>query len=177
MAPTVDELDALPADRAADLLSACCAASRWVSRMVARRPFGSKDALLRAADDVWHSMDEGDFREAFAHHPRIGERASDVAQNTRGAAWSAGEQARVERATDDVHAALAKVNREYEKRFGHIYIVSATGRSAEELLALAEERLSHSPHEEMLIAAEEQRKILQLRLEKLLGDTHTRRDA
>ncbi len=150
------------------LLAECCGASRWVSGMLARRPFGSRDAVLSAADEIWRSMDSEEWREAFSHHPRIGERKSVIPQTERGSAWAAGEQSRVERARDDVRAELAAANREYEQRFGYIYIVFATGKSAEELLALARERLRNDRDLELRIAAEEQRKITRLRLDKLL---------
>jgi OHCU decarboxylase len=168
--PSVAELDALPDARAAALLRPCCGASRWVAGMVARRPHGSLGALLAAADAVWRSLGPADWREAFAHHPRIGERQAAVAQEARGAAWSAGEQARVGVAPADVRAALAAANREYEGRFGHIYVVCATGKSAEEMLAIARARLGNDPETELRVAAEEQRKITRLRLEKLFAE-------
>lgn len=136
--------------------------------MLARRPFRSRAAVLSAADETWWSLDPSDWREAFSHHPRIGERKGSASQGGRATAWADGEQSGVERAQDDVRAALATVNREYEQRFGYIYIVFATGKSAEEMLALARERLRNDPDVELRVAAEEQRKIARLRLEKLL---------
>jgi 2-oxo-4-hydroxy-4-carboxy-5-ureidoimidazoline decarboxylase len=115
-------------------------------------------------------LDPADWREAFSHHPRIGERKSAVPQSERGSAWAAGEQAGVERAHGDVRDALAAANREYERRFGYIYIVFATGKSAEDMLALARQRLSNDPDVELRAAAEEQRKITRLRLDKLLDN-------
>jgi OHCU decarboxylase len=164
------DLDTLPPERAAELLRSCCGATRWVSAMVARRPFGSRDAALAAADEVWRSLGPDDWREAFAHHPRIGERRSTLPQDARGAAWSAGEQSGVTTASGTVQGQLAAVNREYERRFGHIFIVCATGKSAEELLALARARLRNDAETELRVAAEEQRKITRLRLEKLLTE-------
>jgi OHCU decarboxylase len=170
VSPTVPEFDELPAARAAELVRPCCGAARWVSEIVARRPYGTLDALLAAADEVWWSLDPRDWREAFAHHPRIGERRAAAAQDARGSVWSAREQAGVGAAPTDVHAALAAANREYEGRFGHIYIVCATGKSAEEMLAIARERLGNDPETELRVAAEEQRKITRLRLEKLFAE-------
>lgn len=160
----------MPADRATELLGECCGASKWISEMVARRPFISRERLLSAADDVWRSLGPENWREAFAHHPRIGERTNAVQQSERGAAWAAAEQSGVERAAGDVREALANVNREYEQRFGYIYIVSATGKSAVEMLGLARERIGNEPDVELRVAAEEQRKITRLRLEKLLNN-------
>jgi 2-oxo-4-hydroxy-4-carboxy-5-ureidoimidazoline decarboxylase len=164
----LDALDYAAPCQANELLSDCCGASRWVSGMVARRPFGSRAVVLSTADEIWGSLDAGDWREAFSHHPRIGEWKSPMPQSDRGSAWAAGEQSGVERAHEDVRAELATANREYEHRFGYTYIVFATGKSAEEMLALARERLRNDPDVELRAAAEEQRKITRLRLEKLL---------
>ena len=166
---TVVDLDAMPPERAAELLRACCGALRWVEAMLARRPFRTLPNVLAAADEIWSSLGPADWLEAFAHHPRIGERASAVTQDARGAAWSAGEQARVGDAAPDVRAELAAANRAYEARFGHIFIVCATGKSAEDMLALLTARLANDPDTELRVAAEEQRKITRLRLERLLA--------
>lgn len=168
MTISIAELDALPASRAAELLAECCGSERWVSAMVARRPFGSRAAVDAAADESWRSLEPSDWLEAFASHPRIGERSSASREGERGSAWAAGEQSGMERAGEDLRDLLAAANREYEERFGHIYIVCATGRSAEEMLGLARERLRNSPADELSIAAAEQWKITRLRLDKLL---------
>jgi 2-oxo-4-hydroxy-4-carboxy-5-ureidoimidazoline decarboxylase len=165
---SVAELDAMSEPQAKKLLAECCGASRWVSGMLARRPFSSRAVVLSTADEIWRSLDSGDWREAFSHHPRIGERKSAMPQSEREGAWAAGEQSGIERAHDDVRAALAAANREYEQRFGYTYIVFATGKSAEKMLALARERLRNDPDAELRAAAEEQRKITRLRLDKLL---------
>jgi 2-oxo-4-hydroxy-4-carboxy-5-ureidoimidazoline decarboxylase len=165
---TVRELDAFPAAHAAELLAACCGAPRWVSSMIARRPFETLDALLAAADDIWWSLDQHDWREAFARHPRIGEAESAPPDGERERSWASGEQAGVGTAQESVRSALVEANRDYERRFGYIYIVCATGRSADEMLALARGRLHNAPKIELRVAAEEQRKITRLRLEKLL---------
>ena len=136
--------------------------------MVARRPFKSRRAVDSAADEIWQSLEASDWLEAFASHPRIGERSSGAAQGERGSVWAAGEQSGVNEARQDVREELAAANRTYEERFGHIYIVCATGKTAEEMLALARERLRNLPDDELKVAAEEQRKITRLRLHKLL---------
>jgi OHCU decarboxylase len=164
---SVAELDAMPESQAKRLLADCCGASRWVAEMAARRPFSSRAAVLSAADEIWQSLTPGDWREAFSHHPRIGERKGELAQSDRGSGWAAAEQSGVERSDENVRLALAAANREYEQRFGYIYIVFATGKSAEEMLALAHKRLRNDPDVELRIAAEEQRKITRLRLDKL----------
>lgn len=165
------ELDIMPATRAAELLASCCGASRWVERMVARRPFGSLGALRTAADEIWRALEPRDWREAFSHHPRIGERAGAMPQGERGSAWSAKEQSGMETAAVDVRQALAQANREYEKRFGYVYIVFASGKGADEMLAMCQARLQNDPEDEILVASEEQRKIMQLRLARLTEGT------
>lgn len=159
----------MPQTQANTLLGECCGSSRWIAGMVGRRPFRSRNAVLMAADEIWRALAPADWLEAFSHHPRIGERKSALSQSARATAWAAGEQSGVERANDETRAALAAANREYERRFGYIYIVCATGKSAQEMLTLARERLRNDPDVELRIAAEEQGKITRLRLEKLLG--------
>lgn len=170
MSITVNELDEMPESYAAETLADCCGSSKWVSEMIAARPFGSIEAVLSAADRIWSSLSASDWVEAFEHHPRIGERMSAVARGERGAEWSSREQAGVETAGYDVRQALAAVNQEYERRFGYIYIVCATGKTPEEMLALAQKRLRNAAAVEVRVAAEEQRKITRMRLEKLLEE-------
>jgi 2-oxo-4-hydroxy-4-carboxy-5-ureidoimidazoline decarboxylase len=173
--PSIDELNAASAVRAADLLRSCCGSASWVTAMVSRRPFPSREQLLSSAEEIWRTLDAADWREAFHHHPRIGERQGAVPQAHRGAAWSAAEQAGMGGANDDVRQMLATVNREYEMRFGFVYIVNATGRSAIEMLALARTRLSNDAETELQIAAGEQLQITRHRLEKLLNAGHEQR--
>lgn len=146
---------------------ACCGARRWAEEMTALRPIESIAALSEAADRVWATMEEADWMEAFACHPRIGERkpAYGPAQST---AWSRQEQSSVATAQERVLAELAEGNAEYERRFGFTYIVCATGRSAEEMLAILKRRLASDKETELREAAEQQRQILQIRLGKWL---------
>jgi 2-oxo-4-hydroxy-4-carboxy-5-ureidoimidazoline decarboxylase len=165
------ELNAAPRAKAAEVFTACCGSSRWVSRMISRRPFASLADLLLAANEVWASLDREDWLEAFAHHPRIGERTAALAQNERGAQWSSSEQSAVTLAPEAIREQQQSVNAAYERRFGYIYIVCATGKTPDEMLAIARQRLSNDPETEIEVAAEEQRKIMGLRLEKLLAAT------
>jgi len=168
---SVEQLNGLSADRASDLFRACCGSSRWVAAMVSRRPFFSRDAVLRAGDDEWTATRESDWLEAFSHHPRLGEKVSAVGGDSALArGWSASEQSTVAAtgAGADARIGLARLNQEYERRFGFIYIVCATGKSADELLDLAHRRIENERDTELRVAAEEQRKITRLRLEKLL---------
>jgi 2-oxo-4-hydroxy-4-carboxy-5-ureidoimidazoline decarboxylase len=164
---SVAEMDALPTDEAERLLASCCGVRAWVARMIERRPFGDVATLLRAADEIWWSLGPEQWREAFAHHPRIGERDA-AGQASRARAWSAGEQRGVADASAEIREALAEGNREYERRFGHIYLVSAAGKSAEELLAVLHSRLWNDAATELRVAAGEQAKITRDRLLKLL---------
>lgn len=167
---TLDDLNSIPSARATELFTACCGSSRWVSKMVARRPFKSRDAVLDAGDEIWKSLEKSDWLEAFAHHPRIGESKSAVPQSDRARDWSAGEQAGAMRASESIRLAQRDMNAQYERRFGFIYIVCATGKSPDDLAAIARDRLSNDPATELKVAAGEQQKITRLRIEKLLED-------
>jgi 2-oxo-4-hydroxy-4-carboxy-5-ureidoimidazoline decarboxylase len=164
----VAALDAMPSHEAAALLVTCCGASAWVSGMLARRPFGTLHRLLAEADEVWWSLTPDDWLEAFAHHPRIGERASAVPQGERARAWSSEEQRGASVAAAGMRQALAEANREYEARFGHIYLVSASGKTGAEMLASLRERLANDPATELRVAAAEQAKITRRRLSRML---------
>jgi len=165
----VAAFDALPEHEAAMLLETCCGSTAWISGMTVRRPFGTLVVLLQSADELWWSLGPDDWREAFDHHPRIGEQAAAVPQSEQARGWSSEEQGGASVAGAHVRAALAAGNREYERRFGHIYLVCATGKSADELLATLETRLTNDPATELRVAAAEQAKITRLRLQKLFG--------
>jgi OHCU decarboxylase len=168
----LSELNALDDDSAVRELLRCCGSTRWARAMAVARPFATVDGLLEAADACWRSVATPDILEAFGAHPRIGEaRHGDRAgPHSR---WSAQEQAGASSASDDMQRRLAAGNRAYEARFGYIFIICATGRSAPEMLAAQETRLHHSAAEELRVAAEEQRKITRLRLAKLVDDERT----
>jgi len=165
---TLDRLNALPAAEAEAELLACCGSRRWAREMAARRPYADAEALLVVAEAVWWLLSAEDWHEAFRAHPRIGERKAAPAQTARAAGWSAQEQSAAASAAAEVAEALAEGNRAYEARFGHIYIVCATGKTAEEMLAILRARLADDPATELRAAAAEQAKITRLRLEKLL---------
>lgn len=162
-------LNALSPEQAGTELLTCCASREWAQRMADRRPFRDTPELLNAADAIWWSLDPEDWLEAFRSHPRIGERKAEAAQTDREKQWSKREQAGVDDAVDATREALAEGNRAYEARFGHIYLVCATGKGAEELLTILSQRLANEPETEIRVAAEEQRKITRLRLGKLLS--------
>jgi OHCU decarboxylase len=146
---------------------ACCGARRWAIAMVARRPIASVLELSMAADHEWAAMEEADWLQAFACHPRIGERKAATAL-AQSAVWSKQEQSGAMGAEERVLAELAEGNRNYEERFGFTYIVCATGKSAEEMLTILNRRLASDRSAELREAAEQQRQILQIRLGKWL---------
>ena len=152
---------------ALDAMLACCGARRWAHVMVALRPFSSVEILSLSADEVWSTMEEPDWMEAFACHPRIGERKTAHA-TAQSAAWSQQEQSSAANAKDQVSSQLAEGNAQYERRFGFTYIVCATGKSAEEMLAILQRRLNNDRETELREAAEQQRQIMQIRLGKWL---------
>jgi len=153
---------------AREAMLACCGARRWAGAMVALRPFVSEDELRAAADRVWATMEEPDWLEAFACHPRIGERTGGQA-STQSERWSRMEQANAETATELILAEIAAGNGRYEEKFGFTYIVCATGRSAGEMLTILNRRLLSDRESELREAAEQQRMILQIRLGKWLS--------
>lgn len=165
---TVAELNALPAARARDELRRCCGSSRWVEEMERRRPFSDRDAVLASSEAVWAGCGPDDWLEAFSHHPRIGGKDALRAKFASTSAWARGEQAGAASADERTLEALARGNAAYEARFGHLFIVCATGKTAGEMLALLESRLGNEPAAERRLAAAEQAKITKIRLEKLL---------
>jgi allantoinase len=160
-------LNALGEAEARGELLRCCGSKRWAEQMAARRPFTSIDDLLATADAVWDGLDRADRLEAFAAHPKIGDLNALRAKFASAASWAAGEQAGVAGAPEATLRALADGNRDYEARFGHIFIVFATGKTADEMLGLLRARLGNDPETELAIASAEQAKITRLRLRKL----------
>lgn len=163
--PLLQRLASMSDAQARSALTRCCGATRWVDAMLAARPFTSRVHLLGTAEQRWWHLGDGDWREAFEHHPRIGadlhtlrERFADTAS------LSEGEQAGVTGADDEVLQALAEGNLAYEARFGHIFIVCASGLTAEEMLERLSARLDLTPEAELRIAAEAQAQITRLRL-------------
>ncbi|QIL77105.1 2-oxo-4-hydroxy-4-carboxy-5-ureidoimidazoline decarboxylase [Hymenobacter sp. HDW8] len=166
---TLPELNALPKPALTEALRKCCGSMAWVESMTDIFPVPDKDALFEQAATIWYGLSEHDWREAFTHHPKIGEINSLKEKFASTSAWAAGEQAAVQHSSQAVLEALAEGNTRYEEKFGYIFIVCATGKSAEEMLALLQARLPNEPDEEIKIAMGEQAKITQIRLEKLLA--------
>ena len=158
------ELNEAPEAEVRAIFSRACGSSRWVDRMIARRPFANDAKLLFAARNEWFGLTEADWLEAFSHHPRIGDRAALEARFPKTHDLSSKEQAGVGAAHEDVLTALAEGNNAYFEKFGFIFIVCATGKSAAEMLAILRERLQRDRAAELRTAAEEQAKITALRL-------------
>lgn len=152
---------------AIEAMIACCGARRWAAAMVALRPIASVAELSETADREWSKMEEADLMQAFACHPRIGERKA-VHATAKSVAWSGQEQSSANTAAEHVMTELAEGNVLYEQRFGFTYIVCATGKSADEMLAILKRRLDSDRAAELREAAGQQRQIMQIRLGKWL---------
>jgi len=156
-------------EAAVNELAKCCSAKRWTEKVAARRPFATTSELCTTADEVWWSLQPDDWLEAFRGHPKIGEQRAAQHAAAQAQQWSTQEQSGVAGSDNETTTQLAKLNREYEEKFGYIFIVCATGKSAQEMLAILGERLDNDAATELPIAAGEQAKITQLRLAKLLS--------
>lgn len=163
-------LNAMPANVASAAFLACCGSHKWADAMTAARPFAHATQLYEAADRLWRGLNPDEWRHAFAAHPRIGERHAARDAGARAASWSSQEQSAAASADERTLAELADVNRAYEERFGHVFLVCATGRSATELLTNAKQRMMNDPATELAVAAEEHRQITRLRLARLIEE-------
>lgn len=169
MNPVLARWNNLGMDEAAEEILSCCGAKAWARGMAARRAILDEASLLTASDEIWNSLAESDWLEAFHSHPRIGESASLAASTKESTAWSGEEQGKVASASAEVMLALAEGNRTYEQRFNRIFIVCASGKTAPEILEILERRLKNDETTELREAAEQQRQIAQLRLRKWLA--------
>ncbi len=165
----------LPAAEAAQEILPCCGSQRWAHALARLRPFENAEVLFAHSDEIWRQLDPADWIEAFSSHPRIGEKKAPESATAKSAYWSGQEQSGVAQSSDDIQEQQLKIrerlkraNEEYEKRFGRIYIVCATGKSAGEMLAILYRRLENDETSELYEAAEQQRQITQLRLRKWL---------
>lgn len=159
----VELFNSLSREEAEAQLYTCFAHRDWAARVAANRPFQDRSALLASAESAWSNLGRADWLEAFAAHPRIGDRGGHVP------ATSEREQSEVMAASPETLKAIAEENRRYEDRFGHVFLIAASGRSAEEILQSLRRRMANDAEKELSVAAAEQRKITQLRLDQLLG--------
>ena len=168
MSDALDRWNRLPVREAEADILACCGSRAWAQAMASRRPIASEAALFATSDETWRGLSEADWMEAFRSHPRIGESRPERPAAANSAAWSAQEQSGVTASEQAIKAALADGNSEYEKRFGHIFIVCATGKSADEILGILQRRLQNDAATELREAAEQQRQITHIRLKRWL---------
>jgi OHCU decarboxylase len=158
----------LQPDKAAEEILPCCGSKAWARGMATRRPILDEIALLAACDEIWATLPESDWLEAFRSHPRIGDSHEPASAPAQSAAWSSTEQQKVGAAGEDIKTALTVRNREYEQKFNRIFIVCATGKSAPQILEILQRRLQNDEKAELHEAAEQQRQIAHLRLKKWL---------
>jgi 2-oxo-4-hydroxy-4-carboxy-5-ureidoimidazoline decarboxylase len=168
---TIAEFDHLPTENKKTFLLQCCGSSAWVDKMITVFPVEDLVELLEAAEEKWDECSEEDWKESFDNHPKIGDINSLKAKFTNTVQWAAAEQSGVNATAENMMQELAKANEEYEKKFGIIFIVCATGKSGDQMLGILKRRLNNSKEDEIKIAAEEQLNITKLRLEKLFGVT------
>jgi 2-oxo-4-hydroxy-4-carboxy-5-ureidoimidazoline decarboxylase len=166
---TLEELNKLPTEEAVTEFTRCCGASHWVTKMVESRPFASEDELYEVAKTAWFGLTRVEWLEAFSHHPKIGDISSLEEKYGNTKEWAGEEQGGVASAHKETLEKLARLNKTYEKRYGYIFIVMATGKSAAEMLEIIELRMKNNPYDEIKIAASEQNRITRLRLKKLLS--------
>jgi OHCU decarboxylase len=164
LSETLAMFNGLQTDEAELRLLACCGSRVWAANVAARRPYADIPALMKAADEVWIQLSSSDWLEAFAAHPRLGQSGGHSPDSSQK------EQSRIMSAADATLAALAEENRRYEARFGHVFLISAAGRTAENVLAALRHRLDNDSATELDLASEEQRKITTLRLERMLNE-------
>jgi OHCU decarboxylase len=163
-------LNSLSSSQAEVEFRKCCGSKNWAQQLTAALPFATIDELTTKADRIWWSLDSEDWLEAFHSHPKIGEKKAAVPTAVEAQRWSEDEQAGIRDSAQQTLDALAKLNQTYEEKFGYIFIVCASGKSSEEMLAILRARLENSADAELRVAAAEQAKITQLRLGKLLAD-------
>jgi len=163
----LSEFNALPKEKAAELLRSCCGSNTWVSSMMDAMPFRDAANISATATDIWYDQcTEEDWKEAFSHHPRIGDIKSLKEKFASTARLAEGEQAGAAAASELELMELAKGNENYENRFGFIFIVSASGKSAMEMIRLIGLRMENESKEELQVAMGEQHKITLIRLQK-----------
>lgn len=146
----------------------CCGSTPWAQRMVDERPFRNFYQLSERANRIWWELKDEDWLEAFRSHPKIGERKAEQQTSEEASKWSEAEQSGIRDSARETLEALTELNREYHEKFGFIFIVCASGKSSEEMLSILRDRLGNDPQVELRMAAEEQAKITELRLKKLI---------
>jgi 2-oxo-4-hydroxy-4-carboxy-5-ureidoimidazoline decarboxylase len=165
--PVLTRWNALDAEAAAREVLPCCGSRAWADALAARRPLAGTQQLFEASDEIWGALPEAAWHEAFDSHPRIGQQHARSA-TAQSLSWSSAEQRAAMSDDDAAKLALAEGNRQYEERFGRIFIVCASGKSAAEILAILNARMRNTTAAELLETVEQQRQITQLRLRRWL---------
>ncbi len=169
MSEVLARWNGLPQEEAAGEIVACCGSGTWATKMASKRPIQDEVSLLAVSDEIWRTLSEADWQEAFRSHPRIGGSSSEKSGPAQSSEWSEQEQQKAAAADEAVKMALKWGNREYEQKFGRIFIVCATGKSASEILEILRRRLHNDDATELQLAAEEQRQIMHIRMKKWLA--------
>jgi 2-oxo-4-hydroxy-4-carboxy-5-ureidoimidazoline decarboxylase len=167
---TIGDFDKMPLPELKEQLFRCCGSTAWVEKMVSVLPVEDMIDLFQYAEEKWNECTEADWKEAFDHHPQIGNTTTAHEEDKASAAWAKDEQSKVADADENIKQKLTDANRQYREKFGYIFIINATGKSAEEILAELIIRLQNSPEAEIEIAMYEQVGITRLRLERLLQE-------
>ncbi|MEW5798736.1 MAG: 2-oxo-4-hydroxy-4-carboxy-5-ureidoimidazoline decarboxylase [Bacteroidota bacterium] len=170
---TLEEFNVLSDEKFFAELERCCGSRQWINGMKKKRPYNSFTSIFQHADNVWKSLSQDDWKEAFTHHPKIGDVENVRKKFGSTGNWAESEQRGVQNSSEEILRQLAEGNNSYEKKFGYIFIVCATGKNADEMLSILNSRLNNSVEQEIHIAAEEQRKITRIRLEKLFSPSTT----
>ncbi len=169
--PSLKAINSLEKKESINGFKKCCGSTKWATSMTVARPFESINSLYQKADQIWFNLNNEDWMEAFSHHPRIGANIETLREKFKNTAqWSNDEQKGIQSATDETLLALQKGNLEYEKKFGHIFLICASGKSAKEMLDSLLERMKNDIKSELKIAITEQSKITKLRLEKWMEE-------
>ena len=162
-------LNGLGPSEASDEFVKCCGSLEWARRMTESRPFKSLEQLQKSASEIWWTLDHDDWLEAFRSHPKIGGSKAEEKVSDQSQAWSGEEQSGVKSGSEQVLSELATFNRQYDAKFGFIFIVCATGKSSDEMLSILKSRLANDAETELRNAASEQEKITEIRLRKLVS--------
>lgn len=174
---TLENLNALSKADAFTKFEQCCVSKIWANSMVDNRPFANENDLIKKAASIWfNDCSDNDFKEAFTGHPKIGDVESLKLKFANTKEWASGEQSKMSEANEATIKKLAKANTDYETKFGYIFIVSASGKSAEEMLAIINKRLNHITVDELDVAMNEQHKITVIRLQKMIAGLSAKAD-
>lgn len=165
----LERINQLPAEELRKALLDCCGSAAWADQVVSERPFAEDSDLIDSAERIWAQLDQKEWLRAIRHHPPIGSKRGNSKQSGTARKWSAGEQSVAQASSAETLAVLNAANQAYNATFGYVFLICATGKSGDEILQSLRQRLANDPETELRVAAEEMRKIIRLRMEKLLN--------